>query len=108
MREVHTSSLNDVKTVFNSNSDNEQYYSRLKNSFAHKIGNVEFARPIVRPNNATIIWKAETDLDLRPFNDLSDDKQAEISFKLRAFFDAFKEKVTGFRNVSKDFAEKLI
>src|SRR5690554_4176259 len=108
MRQVHTSSLNEIKTVFNSDSDNEQYYDRLKNSYSHKINNVELARPIVRRNNATIIWKAETNLELESFNKLSEDKQAEISFKLRAFFESFKEKINSFRNISNNFADQLI
>src|SRR5690554_2167795 len=107
MRQVHTSSLNEIKTVFNSDSDNEQYYDRLKNSYSHRINNVELARPIVRRNNATIIWKAETNLELEPFNKLSEDKQAEISFKLRDFFESFKEKINSFRNVSSDFVDQL-
>lgn len=108
MKEVFTSNLSDIKTVFNSNSDNEQYYKRLKAAKCHKINSVELARPIIRNSNFTIIWKSETSLDLKRFIDLSEDKQIELSFKLKEFFDAFKEKILNLRNTSPSFADQII
>lgn len=108
MKEVFTSNLSEIKTVFNSNSDNEQFYKRLKVANCHKINNVELARPIIRKSNFTIIWKSETNLDLKRFIDLSEDKQIELSFKLKEFFDAFKEKILNLKNTSPSFADQII
>lgn len=55
MKTIHTSSLNEIKSVFNSESDNEQYFKVLKNSNSAKLYNVELAQPIVRKTKASVI-----------------------------------------------------
>src|SRR5690625_1869824 len=108
MKEVAISRLSEIKSVFNSNTDNEQFYNRLKNAGCYKIDNVELARPIIRQSNATIIWKSDCNLPLIPFNKLSDDTQAKISFKLSSFFDSFKEKIETFSNIPSSFSDQVI
>lgn len=108
MREVYTSKLSDIKTVFNSNSDNEQYYKLLKNVGCHIIGNVELARPVIRKSYATITWMSEADSTLKPFNQLSEEKQVEVSLALEKFFNVFREKIGKLRSSSLDFANQLI
>lgn len=108
MREVHTSKLSDIKTVFNSTSDNEQYYKLLKNVGCHIIGSVELARPVIRKSYATITWLSETNSSLKPFNELSENKQVEISLELEKFFNEFREKIGTLRSSSVDFANQLI
>lgn len=106
MRVIYTSNLANIKTVFNSDSDNEQYYRRLRAVECHKFDNVELARPIIR--KASIIWKSETNLELKPFTDLSEDYQISLSFKLQEFFELFKNKISSFKNIPPNFAEQVI
>lgn len=108
MREVGITSLAEIKTVFGSNSDNIHYFELLKSSDSHIINNVELARPIIRESNSTIIWKAEFLGELKSFNKVSENKQAEVSRALKVFFDAFDNKINRFKNVSKDFSKKII
>src|SRR5690554_4497325 len=108
MKEVFNSSLADIKTVFNSESDNTQYYDRLKNANCHIIDNVELAKPFIKSNDASIIWKSESNLTFESFNNLSDDRQAEVSFRLTNFFENFKQTIGRFKSVSPDFANQLI
>lgn len=108
MGEVISSKLAEVKTVFNSNADNQHYYDLLKNANCHNINNVELAKPVIRQANLTIIWKSEKNHPLIPFKELSEEKQKEIAFKLEEFFNVFKNKIKNLKNVSEDFADKII
>lgn len=108
MREVFKASLADIKTVFNSESDNTQYYDRLKNANCHIIDNIELAKPFIKSNDVSIIWKSESNLTFESFNNLSDEKQAEVSFRLTNFFEKFKQTIGKFKSVSPDFANQLI
>jgi hypothetical protein len=108
MKQIHISNLNDIKSVFNSPSDNEQYYRILKNSNSHIINNVELAQPSIRQNNATIIWKTQSDASFKPLSELSESIRLEIGANLESFFEDFKKRANKFQNVSPDFVDKVI
>lgn len=108
MKEVHISSLSEVKSVFNSYSDNDQYYRVLKNSNSHSIGNVELAQPIIRQVNMTIKWKASTNGSLKLYTDLSFEEKKIAAHELKIFHAAFKKRVESFKNIPKGFADKII
>lgn len=108
MKEVGITKLAEIKTVFNSNSDNVYYYELLNRNNSHIINNVELAKPIIRQSNSTIIWKSEFKGELKPFNELSDDSQASVSVILKSFFDAFEQKINSFRSAPASFAKKVI
>lgn len=108
MREVLKSNLSELKTVFDSDANNEYYYRILKNANCHIINNVELARPIFKRSNSTIIWKSESNLELKLFNEIDIEKQEELSANLKEFFKKFKEKISRFRNINEKFADQVI
>lgn len=108
MRTIHTSMLSEVKSVFNSEADNEQYYKILKNSSSLNIYNVELARPIVKKNKGIIDWQTSYTNDLKPLSDLPESKRIEIGSVLESFFKLFKSKIEKFRNIPVDFVSKVM
>jgi hypothetical protein len=108
MRQVHISKLSDIKSVFNSPSDNEQFYRVLTNSGLTNFENIELAQPTVRQSNASVIWKAKSSGNYSSFNSLTTTKQEEVGRTLEKFYKKFKEKANEFKNVGPDFAEKII
>ncbi|PJX22789.1 hypothetical protein CAP47_07115 [Psychroflexus sp. S27] len=108
MKTVHTSYLNEIKSVFNSEADNEQYYKVLKNSNSSKLYNVELAQPIVRKTKATVIWKSETNLDLIKLSELEESKRLEIGSIIENFFKLFEQRIQRFKNIPKDFTKKVM
>jgi hypothetical protein len=108
MHEIHISKLSEIKSVFNSYSDNEQYYKVLKKSGLNSIGSVELAQPLVRKSNSTIIWKAESVENAVEFNSLNAHEKGIASHELQSFFQQFKAKTEKFKNISSDFSDKII
>lgn len=108
MHEIHISKLSEIKSVFNSYADNEQYYKVLKKSGLNIIDSVELAQPLSRNSNLTIIWKAKTVQKAIAFNSLIESDKKIVSQELENFFTKFKAKTDQFRNISSDFANKVI
>ena len=108
MKQVQISKLSDIKSVFNSPSDNEQYYRIIKNSGLNEFENIELAQPIIRQSQATIIWKAKSIGNFVNFNSLTTIQQQEIGRSLELFYEKLKNRAKDFRNITPDFAEKII
>lgn len=108
MNQIYISNLNEVKSVFNSYSDNVQFYKVLRNGGVHSIKNVELAQPNVREVNMTIIWKAETQANLRPYPELSFEEKNSVAADLKQFFSSFKKEVDSYKNTPAGFANKII
>lgn len=108
MRTIHTSMLSEVKSVFNSEADNEQYYKILKNSSSLNIYNVELAKPIVKKNKGIIDWQTDYSNDLKPLSEFPESKRIEIGSVLESFFKLFKSKIEKFRNIPPDFVSKVM
>ena len=108
MRPVHTSRLSEVKSVFNSESDNVQYYNVLKNSNSLKLYNVELAKPIIQKNKGEIVWQSESDLELKGLSDLSDSQRIKYGDVLKEFFENFKSRIAKFSNIPQDFVKKVM
>ncbi|MGO2358204.1 MAG: hypothetical protein ACTH6S_11685 [Mesonia sp.] len=108
MKTIHTSSLNEIKSVFNSESDNEQYFKVLKNSNSAKLYNVELAQPIVRKTKASVIWKSETNLDLVKISQIEEKKRLEIGSVIENFFKLFERRIKRFKGIPEDFTNKVM
>lgn len=108
IHQIHISKLSEVKSVFNSPSDNEQYFKVLKNSGLNKIENVELAQPVVRQSNFSIIWKCNESGTLTNFQELSEALKRKVGADLEVFHKAFKDQSLKFRNVPSDFANQII
>lgn len=105
---IHISKLSEVKSVFNSPSDNEQYFRVLKNSGLNKIENVELAQPTVRQSNFSIIWKCDESGTLTNFQELPESLKQKVGADLEIFYKIFKEKSLHFRNVPSNFSNQII
>jgi hypothetical protein len=108
IHQIHISKLSEVKSVFNSPSDNEQYFKVLKNSGLNKIENVELAQPVVRQSNFSIIWKCNESGTLTNFQELSEALKRKVGADLEVFHKALKDQSLKFRNVPSDFANQII
>lgn len=108
MKEVHVSNLNELKSVFNGVTDNEQYYKILKNSNTNVIFDVELAEPIIRTTNSTILWKSQSNYDFRTYSSFSENEKIDIIEKIEIFYGVFKNKIGQFKGVSEDFADNII
>lgn len=108
MRQVHISKLSDIKSVFNSPSDNEQFYRVITNSSLNEFENIELAQPVIRQSHSSIIWKAKSTGNFINFNSLTTIQQQEVGKKLELFYKQLKSKAKDFRNITPDFAEKII
>lgn len=108
MKEVHVSNLNELKSVFNGITDNEQYYKILKNSNTHIISNVELASPLIRKINSTIIWKSQSNYNFKSYSNFNDYEKNEIGERVEKFYSVFKNRITQFKGISEDFADKII
>ena len=108
MREVGTSNLNEIKSVFNSVDDNLHYYKILKNSFGARFGEVEFAQPVIKHTTGQIIWKTETEGYLIAFEALSQEQKDIAGEKIRDAFSEFAEKTKAFKNLPDDFQTRIM
>ncbi|RYH72168.1 hypothetical protein EVU94_13965 [Flavobacteriaceae bacterium 144Ye] len=108
MKVIHTSRLSEVKSVFNSEADNVQYYNVLKNSNCLKFYNVELAKPIVRKSKGEIIWQSDTVLELKSLSELPENQRIKYGEHLEKFFKNFQTRVSRFSNISKDFAKNVM
>lgn len=108
MRVIHTSKLSEVKSVFNSEADNVQYYNVLRNSNCIKFYNVELGKPVIRKSKGEILWQTDTNIEFKQLSDLQDDQRIKYGEYLEKFFENFKNKVNKFSNVSDDFARKVM
>lgn len=106
--QIHISKLSEIKSVFNSPSDNEQYYKILKNSNLNINNNIELAQPSIRQSNSSIIWKTTFAGQFKNFNHISLEKQQEVGVYLEKFYSNFTEKTKQFKNIPNDFSEKII
>lgn len=108
INQIHISKLSEIKSVFNSPSDNEQYYKILKNSNLNINHNIELAQPSIRQSNFSIIWKTTFTGQFKNFNHISLEKQQEVGVDLEKFYSNFTEKTKQFKNIPSDFSEKII
>jgi hypothetical protein len=108
MRVIHTSKLSEVKSVFNSEADNVQYYNVLKNSNCSKLYNVELARPVLRKAKGEIIWQTDSKIEFRKLSDLHEYQRIKYGEQLEIFFKNFKKKVNRFSNISDGFVNKVM
>lgn len=108
MKVIHTSRLSEVKSVFNSEADNVQYYNVLNNSKCLKFYNVELAKPIIRKSKGEIIWQSDTVLELKKMSELPESQRIKYGESLEKFFKNFKDRVSRFSNISEGFVKNVM
>lgn len=108
MRVIYVSKLSEVKSVFNSEADNVQYYNVLKNSNCIKFYNVELAKPTIRKSRGEILWQTDYESELRELSDLPESQRIKYGKSLEAFFQNFKQTIKKFGNISDDFAKNVM
>lgn len=108
MKTIHTSKLIDLKSVFNSEIDNLQYYKVLYNANCTLLNNVELAKPIVKKSKGIIEWQSEKNLDLYPINSYNQEERIKLGNILEVFFKDFKNKVSKYNNIPKDFVKDVM
>jgi hypothetical protein len=108
MRIVHTSKLSEVKSVFNSEADNVQYYNVLKNSNCIKFYNVELAKPVLRKSKGEVLWQTDSNIEFKQLSSLPENQRIKYGKDLEKFFKDFKNKFNKFSNISDDFIKKVM
>jgi hypothetical protein len=108
MKQISTSSLNELKSVFNSADDNVHYYRILNNAFNRNDFGVELAQPLVRESSGQIIWKSESNAEFVLIDSVSESEQNRAYDQVRTAFASFKEKVSGMKNFPPDFQQKIM
>jgi hypothetical protein len=94
MKQVRTSSLSKIKTVFDSTDSNVFHFDGLNKSFNQNEFGVELAQPIVRYSNNVVQWKAKATSELLPFNVLSKEEQDSVAQIIQQTFTDFKERTS--------------
>ena len=107
MKHISTSSLSDLKSVFNSADDNVHFYKVLKNAFNKNDFGVELAQPSIRQNSGQIIWKAETNLSFDAIDTVGALEREEAGQNMRQAFEAFDQKIKGVKNFPAEISAKI-
>ena len=107
MKHISTSSLSDLKSVFNSADDNVHFYKVLKNAFNINDFGVELAQPSIRQNSGQIIWKADTVLDFSTIDSADGLVREEAGQMMRQAFEAFDAKIKGVKNFPAEISSKI-
>ena len=94
MKQVRTSSLSKIKTVFDSTDSNVFHFNRLNKSFNQNKFGVELAQPVVRHSNNVVQWKAKAISELLPFNVFPKEEQDSIAQIIQQTFADFKERTS--------------
>ena len=94
MKQVRTSSLSKIKTVFDSTDSNVFHFKTLNKSFNQNEFGVELAQPIVRYSNNVVQWKAKASSELLPFNVLSKEEQDSVAQIIQQTFTDFRERTS--------------
>jgi hypothetical protein len=94
MKQVSTSSLGDIKTVFDNPDTNVYHYNELKTKFNENDFGVELAEPRIRQANNLIVWRSKAESTLLPLTDLSSEEQKEVAAIIQNAFSTFKSKTS--------------
>lgn len=108
MQVVKKSNLGLIKSIFNSNTDNEQYYEIINNVFNGKVDCLEFAKPTIQTNAGYILWKAKTPGPYSKYSELKDEKQKlYLNNMVQKALNDIKGKLSNL-NQDEDFLSKII
>ena len=107
MKHISTSSLSDLKSVFNSADDNVHFYKVLKNAFNKNDFGVELAQPSIRQNSGQIIWKADTNLSFNTIDTVDSNERELAGQNMRKAFEAFDQKIKGVKNFPAEISAKI-
>ena len=108
MKEVSTSSLNELKSVFNSADDNVHYYKILKRAFNGNEFGVELAEPAIRHTSGQIKWKTGSDSNFITVDSLDRAVRDRVGDRIRNAFKAFEVKAKGIKNFPPDFDKQIM
>ena len=107
MRTIAISQKGDLKTAFSDKDLNTNAYDLLKGRLGARFGDVEFARPVFRPEE--IHWTIEAEGDFVSFDEMPDEmSSADVRNALSTALAMVEERMQGYRNDTSSFVKALL